>query len=340
MATSADAAAESSTVTVISASPTAEAAPSHVSSLRSSDRSWRRAALRALLESLATPCFLHRLASGLFFYHCILLFTTLSTITLYCIIYTPSPSSFSILFLFLIFHTIKSAASLGLLILRAAYPHLWHTQRPQNEPWLSSFDTLPRQYHHAHLVSRVCFMAWMVLGTVWWFQAEDVERPAMLQCVVLGLLALEYGVVALHVTMFVQLMWIFPCSQLSFALPFIPLPQPAASSFDSVQRGLTDKQIRALPLSAYRQPHTSAEQADEAREVCAVCLSAMVDGEMVRRLRCRHCYHQCCIDEWLVRRAVCPLCVRTVAAITDRTVAEQQSHPVVEMTSAGTVSTE
>ncbi|XP_040381104.1 RING-H2 finger protein ATL39-like [Oryza brachyantha] len=42
---------------------------------------------------------------------------------------------------------------------------------------------------------------------------------------------------------------------------------------------------------------------------CAVCLGAVLDGEMVRRLpACEHVYHAECIDRWLAAHRTCPLC--------------------------------
>jgi hypothetical protein len=46
-------------------------------------------------------------------------------------------------------------------------------------------------------------------------------------------------------------------------------------------------------------------------ESCAICLEFLEDDDDVRELRCRHYFHQPCIDEWLTtRRGQCPLCKR------------------------------
>ncbi|CAN6243751.1 unnamed protein product [Urochloa humidicola] len=46
---------------------------------------------------------------------------------------------------------------------------------------------------------------------------------------------------------------------------------------------------------------------------CAVCLSLVQEGEMVRRLpACMHLFHVCCIDMWLGSHSTCPLCRATV----------------------------
>ena len=294
--------------------------------------------VRSLLESLATPIFLHRLGSALFFYHCLLLLATISTISLYCLVYTPQPSSTSILLLFLVFHSCRSLTCLLLLILRACHPYLWHTQRLPNESWLASFGSVTRQYHHVHLLSRVCFLAWTVLGTVWYCEPErdGVERPPMLQLVAMALLVLEYAVVAMQAVGFVGLLWLFPYSQLSFALPFLPLPPTSLPPSLATQRGLTAKQVRTLPVSSYHSSRASSHgQNGEAEDLCAVCLGPLLEGELVRLLQCRHVFHQLCLDGWLARRAVCPLCVRTVAAAEKRTSTESVAETAVELSSVG-----
>ncbi|GJM98258.1 hypothetical protein PR202_ga15248 [Eleusine coracana subsp. coracana] len=44
-------------------------------------------------------------------------------------------------------------------------------------------------------------------------------------------------------------------------------------------------------------------------EECSVCLGAVREGEMVRRLpACMHVYHVECIDRWLAAHRTCPLC--------------------------------
>eukprot|EP00195_Chlamydomonas_chlamydogama_P015016 CAMPEP_0202908006 /NCGR_PEP_ID=MMETSP1392-20130828/44507_1 /ASSEMBLY_ACC=CAM_ASM_000868 /TAXON_ID=225041 /ORGANISM="Chlamydomonas chlamydogama, Strain SAG 11-48b" /LENGTH=956 /DNA_ID=CAMNT_0049597119 /DNA_START=64 /DNA_END=2934 /DNA_ORIENTATION=- len=42
--------------------------------------------------------------------------------------------------------------------------------------------------------------------------------------------------------------------------------------------------------------------------VCAVCLGDYEAGEMVRKLPCKHLFHQSCIDQWMEGQATCPIC--------------------------------
>ncbi|MBA0611586.1 hypothetical protein Godav_012261 [Gossypium davidsonii] len=42
---------------------------------------------------------------------------------------------------------------------------------------------------------------------------------------------------------------------------------------------------------------------------CVICLEEFKDGDTCRVLpNCKHMYHQLCIDKWLVKDEVCPLC--------------------------------
>lgn len=55
-----------------------------------------------------------------------------------------------------------------------------------------------------------------------------------------------------------------------------------------------------------------AEHSNDTQQQCMVCLSDFVAGDCVRRLQCEHLFHRDCIDEWLQRSAVCPICKRPV----------------------------
>uniref|UniRef100_A0A0D9WQY5 RING-type E3 ubiquitin transferase n=1 Tax=Leersia perrieri TaxID=77586 RepID=A0A0D9WQY5_9ORYZ len=67
--------------------------------------------------------------------------------------------------------------------------------------------------------------------------------------------------------------------------------------------------VEALPPAyAYVGSSDDGKHGGGGRE-CAVCLGAVRDGEMVRRLpACEHVYHGECIDGWLAAHRTCPLC--------------------------------
>ncbi|KAF0934468.1 hypothetical protein E2562_025545 [Oryza meyeriana var. granulata] len=66
--------------------------------------------------------------------------------------------------------------------------------------------------------------------------------------------------------------------------------------------GLDKAALAAIPVFRFKAAaHGEAE--------CAVCLSAMQDGDAVRALpRCGHAFHVGCVDAWLCAHGTCPVC--------------------------------
>ncbi|CAN6225165.1 unnamed protein product [Urochloa humidicola] len=55
--------------------------------------------------------------------------------------------------------------------------------------------------------------------------------------------------------------------------------------------------------------YTADRAAAAAAGDCTVCLSAIVEGERVRTLACRHAFHAACLDGWFDQSSLsCPLC--------------------------------
>jgi len=71
--------------------------------------------------------------------------------------------------------------------------------------------------------------------------------------------------------------------------------------------GTTEEQRASIPERPYRRAEEEKENA-----TCSVCLSRVEDGESVKTLPCKHVYHPQCIDRWLERSTMCPVCKRDV----------------------------
>ncbi|KAI9333050.1 hypothetical protein DFJ73DRAFT_854906, partial [Zopfochytrium polystomum] len=64
---------------------------------------------------------------------------------------------------------------------------------------------------------------------------------------------------------------------------------------------------------------------DEEPEVCPICTMAFEPRQSLKRLPCKHVYHEACIDEWLLSAELpirqdsahtqCPLCRRTAVVL-------------------------
>ena len=68
--------------------------------------------------------------------------------------------------------------------------------------------------------------------------------------------------------------------------------------------GLDAATIALITSFPYKRESSASAPAE-----CAVCLSAVDDGETVRQLpACKHLFHQVCVDVWLMSNASCPVC--------------------------------
>ena len=77
--------------------------------------------------------------------------------------------------------------------------------------------------------------------------------------------------------------------------------------------GADQDTIDAVPLHRY----TAAESHSydgvmiaPADAKCIICLAQYKEDEAIRILRCRHHFHQSCVDEWFRISGTCPLCIR------------------------------
>ncbi|GBE60761.1 zinc C3HC4 type RING finger domain-containing protein [Babesia ovata] len=70
--------------------------------------------------------------------------------------------------------------------------------------------------------------------------------------------------------------------------------------------GLADEIISQFPVAKFDA--VAAERWDEDTRRCAICLEAYEQDQRIRRLPCTHGYHKVCVDEWLGRSTICPIC--------------------------------
>jgi len=136
---------------------------------------------------------------------------------------------------------------------------------------------------------------WFILGVVWLLNSTYCKHCP-------GLYRLSLAVIFTAVARLLMTLIVFYHS-------FPPRWQGQHSA--PKPRGATQELIDSMPPMPF-----SPELQDEGVETsCAVCLSDFEWDEMVRRLPCGHSFHRTCIDKWLRRNKVCPLCLQDIETL-------------------------
>jgi len=143
----------------------------------------------------------------------------------------------------------------------------------------------------ASKVVSIVTYGWFILGVVWLLNSTYCNPCP-------GLYRLSLAVIFTAVTRLLMTLIVF---YHSFP-PRFPgeqnVPKP---------RGATQAVIEALPLVEY-----TPDRSGGAENSCAVCISEFEWGDMMRQLPCSHNFHRACIDKWLKRNKVCPLCLQDI----------------------------
>ena len=212
--------------------------------------------------------------------------------------FATSCSSFP-LSLFLVFLVFRSMCSLLLIGIRMRDSSMWVNQRSQ----------MSRRNQFFHLISLALFLlsaAALSLGYTWLASSESKQCVQLAQPLVAAIVVYETLAVLWPLAVLAALSRMFPWTALSPFAPYIPL---TSETFVAEKRGLSRREIASLPSFVYA---TGLYVEDDRR--CSICLADVEPGEKLRQLRCSHRFHQPCVDEWLLKKPTCPLCVQKVEA--------------------------
>lgn len=89
----------------------------------------------------------------------------------------------------------------------------------------------------------------------------------------------------------------------------IPNPSRPISAYLPVTVGRADEPRRHSTASLNRQDDVIPSQIG--RETCPICIVDFEEGDDIRVLPCdgKHCFHQQCVDPWLLKlSSACPIC--------------------------------
>lgn len=136
---------------------------------------------------------------------------------------------------------------------------------------------------------------WFILGVVWLLNSNFCQPCP-------GLFRLALVVIVTAATRLLLTLLFFYHSFPPRLGRIQPLPKP---------KGATQEVIDSLPLIEHG-PDKSEKTAGSS---CAVCLCDFEVEDWLRRLPCGHSFHMACIDKWLKRNKVCPLCLQDVEVL-------------------------
>ena len=75
----------------------------------------------------------------------------------------------------------------------------------------------------------------------------------------------------------------------------------------NVSKGLTKKQIKKIPKVIYNRNKFKNDD-----NKCVVCQYEFKNGETVTQLTCGHLFHSECVDTWLSKNKICPMCHKEI----------------------------
>jgi hypothetical protein len=199
-------------------------------------------------------------------------------------------------------------------------PYLWWKaldmlKKAQNMPTPSRVTSAFLNTFLAHPLMKTnellgtIFMGWLSSMIVWlsmsrfFWTSNNFESQMLIHCI------------------------LYMCTQLLLSIVFVALLHYLIHS--DIERGLPE---------ALLDRHTTKKAVDEELEgeECPICYSVyetggyqsclvltaltvfalnFVPGETLRCLPCSHCFHQACIDPWLMKRkSTCPMCLKDVCS--------------------------
>jgi len=139
------------------------------------------------------------------------------------------------------------------------------------------------------LVSVVSY-GWFILGIVWLLNSSHCDECPMIYRLTLAVICMSLS----------RLIITLGCFYRSFP------PQDLDIPFRSMPDGACQIDIEKIKVDQIDV------KSDFFGEPCAICLSHFDLGDLARLLPCNHAFHRPCIDKWLRRHRVCPLCMKDI----------------------------
>ena len=77
------------------------------------------------------------------------------------------------------------------------------------------------------------------------------------------------------------------------------------------RNGVSKRQMKKLKIVKYKGLQMLNENIIDSNQ-CCICLDEYIENDSIRILKCKHCFHKNCSDEWLYINNKCPLCNQNI----------------------------
>ena len=196
---------------------------------------------------------------------------------------------------------------LSFLVVRAVTVSLCHLHVPK---LLAYYQSHRRVRLSLRLLSNALVVA--CLGSTQFGSMVDALGDFVHQSgsvVLTGILMVEMTVALSQLMCFTLLATCVAWRSMSLLAPFVSVQagqeggeEDAAKKAEA--RGWAEVLKSIAPLKYHRRMLCDSS--------CIICMSDMEEGAPMRLFTCGHGYHADCVDQWLMKRRVCPLCVSVV----------------------------
>lgn len=111
---------------------------------------------------------------------------------------------------------------------------------------------------------------------------------------------------------------------LNEVLPLIESPEPI--TMDTVYEILNISMEQYDPPSQSKLDECLSFKNDGIEDTCSVCLCDFEKEEELKKLPCRHVFHEACIMKWLENHSTCPICKSSLKEIKEEQVFEDYNY--------------
>ena len=205
---------------------------------------------------------------------------------------------------FLVLLVARSGLNLILCFCRVRSRSMWCNQRRHRHNALQRYVHYCNCFFYAAVTTLAC-LTLLYLAIARQQQLSQVISTEWILC---GIVVMELSSTAASLLLVALLLIDFRWREVSLWMPYVPI----SSTFNSTAAAKVRKQrhrrlIDSLPIIRYGRGVPASHD-----DCCPICLIEFEQDDAIRALKCRHLYHQSCVDQWLEQKASCPMCIRNI----------------------------